>query len=136
MSSFIGFREGCPATAKIGYRYGDGPVQVRALAQFEKEGKALPRVVGGNEEPDAIRVIPLDDDGGSECHDRVFTFNEQAAQAQIDRNDNHVPEGNVSVLNETQLTELNDACTSCSEITDQCPILRLVLQQQFPTHDL
>lgn len=122
MAQFEGFRDGCPGEVWLGER-----PYIHTVVNFQADGKVLSAVDAGVQEPDAIRIIAVDDYMSSTYRDRVLAFNEGAAEEQVARGDSTVPERNIRLIREEQLHRLSELCQSCQS-GEACPILSAAVQ--------
>lgn len=119
MTEFSGFQSGCSGEAERG-----SVPYVSHIAHFQKEGEKLEADQAGQVTPDAIRVVPVDDYGGSRYIDTVFAFSEEAAEVQLERGDARVPEDQVLVVNPEDLEEINHECRGCAASEGKCAVLQ------------
>jgi hypothetical protein len=125
MSSFNGFRQGCPGQLRVG----ELPY-INPIVYFQAEGETLRPEDAGKITPDAVRVVPVDDHQGTTYRDSVYALDQEAYDAQTERADSRVPEGNITMLTDDEVQGLNDACNSChlSE-GEACPVLDMIFTQ-------
>jgi hypothetical protein len=130
MPAINGFKEGCPGVLEVGQTNEDGSGFYYAMRlQLEAEGQSIKPGLSDTE-PDSVRAVY----GATTYQDVYFAFSAEAADAQVDRHDNTIPEGNVYTLSEIGLADLNRVCGSCATRGDErCLILDRLLFMKFPT---